>query len=204
MAWDDVCKGMNLSKSSEALGNLTVLFIILMVLLVPKQIVQAGSLGARGQLLQDAKTLQRGGWFCWTKPTPVNTAEQEEGCTWLEKSPPVETLLLNSEMFIGRTRWPRGSKRQLSLVTTKLLPGVLLLNGHGVPVSETSKARPPFLPWASAFPCLPLFSSQKWVAIISSISQMRRLRHSWDLNPGLLINVQGSFHMTVSLWLRMH
>lgn len=48
MAWDDVCKGMDLSKSPEALGNLTVPFIILMVLLVPKQIVQAGSLGARG------------------------------------------------------------------------------------------------------------------------------------------------------------
>lgn len=56
--WDEVCKGMNLSKSSEALGNLTVLVIIRMALLVPKQIVQAGSLGARGQLLQDAKTLQ--------------------------------------------------------------------------------------------------------------------------------------------------
>lgn len=107
-------------------------------------------------------------------------------------------------MLIGGTRWPRERKRQLSLVTTKLLPGVLLLNGHGVPVSERSKARPPFLPWASAFPCLPLFSSQKWVAIISSISQMRRLRHSWDSNPGLLVNVQGSFHVTVSLWLRMH
>lgn len=108
-------------------------------------------------------------------------------------------------MFIRGTKWSRESKRQLPLVMAQLLPRVLLSNGQMVPVvSGRSRIRPPLLPGASTSPRLPPFSSQKWVAITSSISQTRRLRQSWDLSPGLLIAIQGSFHAPVSTWLRLH
>lgn len=66
-----ILKGMSLHKSSKHL-SLIILFIILVISLVPKKIVQPGSLGIQGQSLYDAKTPQGagGGELCWTIPPP--------------------------------------------------------------------------------------------------------------------------------------